>query len=133
MGMSARATLHVWLATDQPKDIALGKPSVADCYVIPHRGGNDRSVVLFKRSFAAHLIETLSTLPSEGLAEGADQRLKAVKQADAVSRLSKMHQDGVAFEEFIEPSLGIYLTSKTTPRETEKPWCFVRVEMLPSD
>jgi hypothetical protein len=40
-----------------------------------------------------------------------------------------MHQKGVPFDEFVDESLGIFLTPKKTPRIDEKPWCFIRVEM----
>jgi hypothetical protein len=130
MGMSARATVVLLLANGNPKEVELGQPTTADCYVIPSRGGNDKSVVLFKRSFAAHLIEMLSKKDPAKLNPKATEGIENLKKDDALSKLSKMHKDGVTFEEFIDPSLGIFLTDKKTPKNADKPWCFIRVTMV---
>lgn len=132
MGMSALASVFVVLADGKTKEIVLGQPKTADCYVMPGRGGKDKKIVLFKRSFASHLIAALSAEEVAELDAKAAEAIEGLKKEGAAAKLSKMHQSGAAFEDFVDTDIGILLTEKKSLKG-EKPWCFIRVKMVEED
>lgn len=134
MGVSARATVFLRTDNGNPKEMPLGNPKAADCYVIPGRGGDDKPIVLFKRSFAAHLVQELSKQDAAGLHASTVDGIAAASAAETLAGLSKMHRDGVRFGELIDDTLKIPLLNKNPPQDGTMPWCFIKTEVkdLPS-
>jgi hypothetical protein len=127
LGMTARARVFLKKANGAPAEHKLDSDKAADCYVVPSRGGTDKSVVLFKRKFVSHLTESLIQINAEGLVKGADKQIENLKREDAHSKLHKM-VTGIGFEETID--LGIFLTGKQSPKGVDGSWCIIQVEML---
>jgi hypothetical protein len=125
--MTARAKVFLKKDNAAPVEHNLDGSKAADCYVVPRRGGTDKPVVLFKRGFVTHLIESLATVDPKGLVKGAEKHIENLKKDDAFAKLYKM-VIGVGFEEMID--LGIYLTGKKSPKGIEGSWCVLQVEMI---
>ena len=128
MGFSARAKIVLRLKDGKTKELALGKAGVADCYVVPSRGGNDKSIVLFRRRFAANLLEALLKEDPALLSKLAGPNITQMKKKGALEKLAKMHRTGISFEEIID--LGVFLTSKKSLKGSDQAWCYILVEMV---
>lgn len=127
LGMSARAKVFLKQERGKPVEHALNGDKAADCYVIPGRGGTDKPMVLFKRKFVTHLIESLVGADVSKLAKGAEAQIEQLKRDDAYIKLSKM-MTGINFEDTID--LGIFLTGMCPLKGNDGTWCFVLVEMV---
>ncbi|MEW6451329.1 MAG: hypothetical protein AB1490_11795 [Pseudomonadota bacterium] len=127
LGMTARAKIFLKQARGAPVEHTLAGDNAANCYVVPSRGGTDKPLVLFKRGFVSHLIESLAGLDKTGLANGAEKQIEHLKKDSAYGKLQKM-VSGIGFEEPID--LGIYLTGKPSPKGDEGSWCIIKVEMV---
>ncbi|OYU91639.1 MAG: hypothetical protein CFE29_01810 [Bradyrhizobiaceae bacterium PARB1] len=76
MGVSARATVFLRTDNGNPKEMPLGNPKAADCYVIPGRGGDDKPIQAEARA---------KTRGSRGVREGPPSRCADLTQPTSAS------------------------------------------------
>lgn len=128
IGMSARARIFLRLAGGGTRELDIGKPNVADCYIVPGRGGGDKPRVLFKRGFASGLRSALLAAQSADLLASAAENIEKLGKNNGLAKLSKkMHGKGIPYESMIE--FEMFLTSKPALTGGEKSWCLLLVEM----
>src|SRR5258706_9350361 len=127
--MTARAKVFLKREGASSIEHKLDGDKAADCYVVPGRGGTDKSTVLFKRRFVTQLIDSLRGIDpiALGLVKVAGQQIGNLKRDDAAAKLYKMVA-GVRLEK--DTDLGIYVTGENPPRGFDGSlWCLIQVEM----
>jgi hypothetical protein len=124
IGMTAAVKVTARKKGGKTFDVPLTGLSNAPAYLVPSRGGNDKSVVIFKRQFVKSLLEALRNLSADELSEDAAGHLGQIKAPLAYSKFSKLFQSGLTLEEIVD--CGIFLTGKPS-----KPshWCWISVSM----
>jgi hypothetical protein len=127
LGMTARA--HVFLRSKGGAliDSTLASGASAHCYIVPSRGGTDKPLVIFKRTFVSQLIASLVQVDPAKLVAGADKQIEQLKRDNADEKLWKM-VTGVSLDKMV--NLGIFVTSKNPPQGVDNAWCLIKVEMV---
>lgn len=128
IGVNAAVSVHVQSKGGERKKIELGADTVADCTIVPSRGGTDKATVIFRRGFVTGLLKALTELDAEKLVPSASNAITALKEEGARKKLEKIYRSGVRCEEIID--FGIYLTANGKLKSKhDDTWCWVLIEM----
>ncbi|WP_223567739.1 hypothetical protein [Agrobacterium tumefaciens] len=100
-------------------------------YVVPSRGGDDKTKVIFKRQFVYEFTQTLLGLDHEKL-KLHKSGISAIRQLadypENRTRLHKMHIEGVPLDNLVD--LGIFVTGDPKFKSgSDGPWCWITVSM----
>lgn len=128
IGMTAAVKVTARHKNGTKIDVPLNGLPAASAYVVPSRGGADKTIVIFRRRFVATLLEAVRKVSAEDLHENARGQFNQVKQPSAYGNMQKLFQSGLHLEEII--ALGIFLTGKPTYKAVDGgPWCWITVAM----
>lgn len=103
-------------------------------YVVPSRGGDDKTKVIFKRQFVYEFTKSLIELDHEKL-KLHKTGVSAIRQLSEFpgnrAKLHKMHVDGIPLEDLVD--LGIFVTGDPKFKSgSDGPWCWITVSMPPT-
>lgn len=129
MGFNASVSVHVMSKAGPKQKVDLGAETIADCKVLPSRGGTAKAAVLFRRGFVGGLITALTALSADALAPAAAAAIASLKEPGAREKLEKIYRVGVRCEEMID--FGIFLTANPKFKgKNAETWCWVLIEMV---
>jgi hypothetical protein len=134
IGLTAAVTISIKETSGKKKQLEIESDVLkGPVYIIPSRGGNDKSKVLFRRQFVYEFTQLLKGLDPETLPPAGKSNLKQLTDFPAnQAKLHKMHVDGVHLEELVD--LGIAVTGKPSFKSpTDGPWCWITVSMPKAD
>ena len=124
MAINALAAVVV-RGKDGPIRLALRATDEASCAVIPKRGGADKPRVVYRRTFANRVLETLASI-SDQVHESAATELKSLLVAKAqIGFLEKLCRDG---QQDGEDAYGVLTILSPELTGTKAPWCQILVE-----
>lgn len=130
IGLTAAVKISVKEASGKKKEIISPSDVLkGPVYIVPSRGGNDKTKVIFRRQFVYEFTQLLIGLDPATLPPTGKTNLRQLTDYPAnQAKLHKMHIDGVHLEELVD--LGIAVTGKSSFKSpADGPWCWITVSM----
>ena len=128
IGMSASVKVILRKKGGALSELPLKGLKGASVYVVPSRGGGDKSMIIFVRRFIASLLAALKTVNVDELVNNAKGNFNQLSQPKAYEKMTKLFKSGLPLEEPVD--MGIYLTARSKPTSLDaSAWCWICVSM----
>lgn len=126
IAISASAKVEVKSSTNTKVVVPICGAAKTACYFFPSRGGTDKGVVVFKRSFISGFMTAIQDLKPEDLHDSGLEKLKAMKEIPGYEHML-IFVKGIKIGEVF--SSGILVTDKKAIKLVEAPWCWISISI----
>ncbi|WP_248746966.1 hypothetical protein [Pseudomonas sp. MWU12-2037] len=126
IAISAAAKVEIKSKTNVKVVVPIGGVEKTACYFFPSRGGTDKGVVVFKRSFISGFMAAIQALQSEHVHESGVDKLNAMKEIPGYEHMLVFVKGIKIGDEF---SSGILVTDKKSIKLSEAPWCWISISI----